>query len=316
MTMKGLKSLSVVALLSLAAAPGSAFAKSAQKIRDERSAEIPVCSKKLGSISVVEPETNWWREAGLGSPEALIKVFVSKSHCFTLVDRGKGMQAMQAERSLAASGDLRGGSNVGQGQIKAADYVLVPDLISSNNQAGGHRIGGLLGGLVGGGKAGVILGGINTKKKTADVVLTVTDVRSSEQVATVEGHAKKTDLGWGAKGALFSGGGFGSAGADGYSNTEIGQVITLAYLQAYTDMVDQLGGLPDDASAASAAQAVTMTRPGRMYATPDTSGQVVKSLDPGTMLYPTGEKRDVLWEVTDELGAKGWVSSLLFQLAR
>ena len=57
-------------------------------------------------------------------------------------------------------------------------------------------------------------------------------------------------------------------------------------------------------------------RSGRMYATPDTNGPVVKSLEIGTMLYPTGQKRDPLWEVTDELGAKGWVSSLLFQLAR
>ncbi len=316
MGLKGLKSLSVVALLSMAAASMPAFARSAQDIRDEKFAEIPVCSKKLGAISVVEPETDWWREQGLGSPEALIKVFVRKSNCFTLVDRGKGMQAAQAERSLAASGDLRGGSNLGQGQIKAADYVLVPDLISSNNKAGGHRVGGLIGGLVGGRRAGAVVAGINTKKKTADVVLTLTDVRSSEEVATVEGHGKKTDIGWGGHGTLFSSSGFGGAGASGYADTEIGQVITLAYLQAYTNMVDQLGGLPDNASAASATQSVTMIRPGRMYATPDTNGQVVKSLEAGTMLYPTGEKRDVLWEVTDELGAKGWVSSLLFQLAR
>ena len=316
MSTKISKSMSVAALLLMVAASAPALAKTAQQIRDEKSAEIPVCSKRLGSISVVEPESDWWREQGLGSPEALLKVFVRKSNCFTLVDRGKGMQALQAERSLAAGGNLRGGSNIGQGQIKAADYVLVPDLISSNNQAGGNKVGGLLGGLVGGHKAGMVLGGINTKKKTADVVLTITDVRSSEQVAAVEGHAKKTDIGWGSHGTLFSSSGFGSAGASGYSDTEIGQVITLAYLQAYTEMVDQLGGLPDDASASNAAQAVTMTRPGRMYATPDTSGQVVKSLDAGTMLYPTGEKRDVLWEVTDELGAKGWVSSLLFQLAR
>src|SRR6266568_7522768 len=315
MSMKGLKSLSVMALLSMAAASMPAFARSAQDIRDEKSAEIPVCSKKLGAISVVEPEHDWWREQGLGSPEALIKVFVRKSSCFTLVDRGKGMQALQAERSLAASGDLRGGSNVGQGQIKAADYILVPDLISSNNKAGGHRVGGLIGGLVGGARAGAVLGGINTKKKTADVVLTLTDVRSSEQVATVEGHGKKTDIGWGGHGTLFSSSGFGGAGASGYSDTEIGQVITLAYLKAYTDLVQQLGGLSDNPSAANAAQAVTMTRPGRMYATPDTNGQAVKSLEPGTMLYPTGEKRDVPWEVTDELGTKGWVSSLLFQLA-
>lgn len=315
MNLKGLKSLTVVASLA-AAASLPALAKSAQQIRDEKSAEIPVCSKKLGALSVVEPEKDWWREQGLGSPEALIKVFVRKSNCFTLVDRGKGMQAAETERTLAAGGSLRGGSNVGQGQIKAADYVMVPDLVSSNSKAGGHRVGGLIGGLVGSRSAGVILGGINTKKKTADVVLTLTDVRSSEEVATVEGHSKKTDIGWGGRGTLFSSGGFGSAGASGYSNTEIGQVITLAYLQAYTNMVSQLGGLPENPSAANAPQSVTMNKPGRMYATPDTNGGVVKSLEPGTMLYPTGEKRDLLWEVTDELGAKGWVSSLLFELAR
>jgi curli biogenesis system outer membrane secretion channel CsgG len=315
MISKGLKSLTVVASL-VAAASMPAMAKSAEALRDERSAEIPVCAKRLGALSVVEPEKDWWREQGLGSPEALIKVFVRKSNCFTLVDRGKGMQAAQTERTLSASGDLRGGSNVGQGQIKAADYVLVPDLVSSNNKAGGHAVGGLIGGLMGNRRAGAIVGGINTKKKTADVVLTLTDVRSSEEVAAVEGHAKKTDIGWGAHGSVFSMSGFGRAGATGYSNTEIGQVITLAYLQAYTNMVNQLGGLPENASAANASQAVTMTKPGRMYATPDTNGAVVKPLEPGIMLYPTGEKRDVLWEVTDELGAKGWVSSLLFELAR
>ena len=314
--MKGMKFLSVVALLAAVAASMPLFAKSAQDRRDEKMGEIPVCSKRIGTVAVVEPDTNWWQQAGLGSPEALIKVFVRKSNCFTLVDRGKGMQAIQGERTLAAGGDLRGGSNVGQGQIKAADYVIVPDLISSNNNAGGHHFGALAGGLMGHHAVGAAVAGINTKKKTADVVLTVTDVRSSEEVATVEGHAKKTDIGWGGHGSRATWSGFGAAGASGYSDTEIGQVITLAYLQAYTDLVTQLGGLPDDASAAGAQQAVTMTKPGRMYATSDTNGQVIKALEPGTMLYPTGEKRDVLWEVTDELGTKGWVSSLLFQLAR
>jgi len=315
MTSRNLSLLSVVGLM-LVASWLPAFAESAQDKRDRKMDEIPVCSKKIGTVAVVEPDTNWWQQAGLGSPEALIKVFVRKSNCFTLVDRGKGMQAIQNERALAAGGDLRGGSNVGQGQIKAADYVLVPDLVSSNNNAGGHRFGALAGGLMGHRAIGAAAAGINTKKKTADVVLTVTDVRSSEEVATVEGHAKKTDIGWGGHGSRASWSGFGAAGASGYSDTEMGQVITLAYLQAYTDMVTQLGGLPENASEASAAQAVVMSKPGRMYATPDTSGQVIKTLDPGTMLYPTGQKNDVLWEVTDELGTKGWVSSLLFQLAK
>jgi hypothetical protein len=315
MTWRALQSVLVAAVL-VAAASVPATAASAQEKRAEKSAEIPVCAQRLGTIAVVQPETEWWREAGLGSPEALIKVFVRKSNCFTLVDRGKGMQALQAERSLAAGGDLRGGSNVGQGQIKAADYILVPDLVSSNNRAGGGAVGGLIGGLMGNRRAGALVGGINYKKKTADVVLTMTDVRSSEQVAAVEGHAKKTDIGWGTRGTVFSTSGLGSAGARGYADTEIGQVITLAYLQAYTDLIEQFSALPENASEAGAPQAVVMNRPGRMYATPDTGGPVVKTLEPGTLLYPTGEKRDPLWEVTDELGAQGWVSSLLFQLAR
>lgn len=304
--------LTTVALAAIA----PAAAKTAQEKRAQKTAEIPICAKKIGSLAVIEPESQWWRQYELGSPEALIKIFVNKSKCFTLVDRGKGMAALQAERALASGGELRGGSNIGKGQIKAADYVLVPDLISSNSNSGGNNIGGMLGGMLGGRTAGALLGGISLKKKTADVVLTVTDVRSSEQVAMVEGHAKKTDLGWGAGGGLFSGGFLGAGGASGYANTEIGQVITLAYLQAYTDLVAELGGLPENASAANATQAVTMAKPGRMYADAGASGKVVRTLDPGMMLYPTGEKKDVMWEVSDELGNKGWVSSLLFQLAK
>jgi hypothetical protein len=291
-----------------------AHAASAQEMRAQKTAEIPVCSRNLGTLAVVEPDTNWWGGAQLPSPAALIKVFVSRSHCFTLLDRGKGMKAMQAERELASNGDLRGGSNIGKGQIKAADYVLVPDLVSQNNDSSGNNIGGLLGGLVHNNNVGALLGGINIKRKTADVVLTVTDVRSSEQVAMTEGHASKTDLGWGASAGVFWGA-FAGVGASGYANTEIGQVITLAYLQAYTDMVNQLGGLPTSASAANVQQSVTMQKPGRLFAAPD-GRTVVRPLETGMMLYPTGNKQGVMWEVEDELGNKGWVSSLLFGLAK
>ncbi len=277
--------------------------------------QIPTCSRNLGTLAVAEPESNWWTERELGSPAALLKVFVNKSHCFTLVDRNKGMAAAMAERGLASGGELRGGSNIGKGQIKAADYVLVPDLVTQNNNAGGNNIGGLIGGLIGNRTLGAVVGGISLKKKTADVVLTVTDVRSSEQVAMVEGHAKQTDLGWGAGGGLFSGG-FGAAGASGYDNTEIGKVVTLAYLQAYTDMVSQLGGLSGNAAASNVQQAVTVNKPGRLFANASGSGAVVRPLEPGMMLYPTGNKKGAMWEVNDELGNKGWVSSMLFELSR
>jgi hypothetical protein len=52
-----------------------------------------------------------------------------------------------------------------------------------------------------------------------------------------------------------------------------------------------------------------------MYKSSDGKGKV-RDLDAGTMLYPTGNKEDPMWEVTDELGHTGWVSSLLFDLAK
>ena len=317
LTRQAITAATLSSLMLAVSAPALAQKQSAQEQRKEQVAQIPVCAKSLGSISVMEPEdaTNWWTGQQLPAPSKLIKVFVNKSHCFTLVDRGAGLDAAMGERALASGGELRGRSNVGKGQIKAADYVLVPDLISQNNNAGGNAIGGLLGGLVGG-NAGAILGGLNFKKKTADVVLTVTDVRSTEQVAMAEGSAKKTDIGWGAGGGLFGGSALGGAGVSGYANTELGQVITLAYLQAYTDLVAQLGGLPGNASAANAQQAVTVTKPARLLANAKGTGKAVRTLDPGMMLYPTGNKDGLMWEVEDELGNKGWVSSTMIELSK
>lgn len=246
------KPLAAALAACLLAAPAAAAAPQAN--------DVPVCSRNLGSIAVIEPTgQNWWTGQRLPSPAALIKVYVNRSRRFTLVDRGTGMQAMQAERALAASGELRGGSNIGKGQVRAADYVLVPDVVSQNRDAGGTNIGGIVGGLLGNRRAAAVVGGINLKRSSADVVLTVTDARSSEQVAMAEGQASKTDVGrrggGGIGGALLAG------GASGYANTEIGQVVAQAYIQAYADLVAQLGGLPGDASAANVAQAVTMTRP-------------------------------------------------------
>ena len=308
--------LAAVAMLA-ASAPALAQRQSAQDQRKEQTAQIPVCAKPLGSISVLEPEdgVHWWTGQQLPAPSKLIKVFVNKSRCFTLVDRGVGMAAAQYERGLAADGELRGGSNIGKGQVKAADYVMIPDLIAQNSNAGGNAISGLVGGLLGG-NAGALVGGLNMKKKTADVVLTVTDVRSSEQVAMAEGSAKKTDIGWGSSGGLFTGSGFGAAGVGGYANTEIGQVITLAYLQAYTDLVGQLGGLPENASAANVSQALRVTKPARLLANAKGTGSAVRELDPGMLLYPTGAKEGLMWEVDDELGNKGWVNSSMTELAR
>jgi curli biogenesis system outer membrane secretion channel CsgG len=302
----------VIAALSLSSTSlvTPSFAQtSIREKTEQKQAEIPTCTHKLGALAVNQPQQNWWTALGIESPEALLKVFVQKSGCFTLVDRGAGFQMAQQERALASGGQLQQGSNIGGGQIRAADYILVPDIVNKNGNASRTNVGGILGGFIGGG-VGALVSSINISSKTADVVLTVTNVRTSEQQAMEEGHGSKTDLGIGFGGGWGGWGGFGGAGISNYQNTEIGQVLVLAYIDAYTKLVSDLGGLSPDAKTDAPAQTVTVSRPGVMRVAADEKAKVLKPIDAGTILYPTGQKNGVWWEVSDEVGNKGWVSSL------
>jgi curli biogenesis system outer membrane secretion channel CsgG len=241
---------SIVALLGATAVSAAPDKSSGRKAQEKGMAQIPVCTKRLGTIAIVEPDNNWWGPLGLGSPEAILKVMVMKSGCFGLVDRNKGLASRNIERALADSGELQQNSNIGRAQVKAADYFIVPDIVSKNNNSGGMNVGGLLGGF--GGVLGAVAGGISVKKKEANVTLTLVNSRTTEQERLTEGYARKSDLSFGGGGGGYFGGGvFGGAGGGGYTDTELGQVIVLAYLDAYTQLVQQLGGLPENASAAA-----------------------------------------------------------------
>ena len=53
------------------------------------------------------------------------------------------MNAMTRERALMQSGETHGRSNFGRGQMVASDHGLSPQIVLSNNDAGG--LGGVLG---------------------------------------------------------------------------------------------------------------------------------------------------------------------------
>ncbi|GGN43513.1 hypothetical protein GCM10011349_07710 [Novosphingobium indicum] len=251
------KVICALGALAVSLTSTSSFAESqssARKQQDRGTQEIPVCTQNLGTVAIVEPDNKWWRELSLGSPEAILRVFVQRSGCFTLVNRGRSMQNRAMERALADQGELQAGSNLGKGQVKAADYFLQPDIVSTNSNSGGTSVGGLLGGIGGGlfGRSvGAIAGGLNIKKGEANVTLSIVNARTTVEEALVEGYARKSDVSFGGGGGGFFGGTFAAAGGGGYQNTKIGQIIVLAYLDAYTKLVTQLGGLPADAAAAA-----------------------------------------------------------------
>lgn len=304
---------------------------SPQEQRAQKQATLPHCAKSLGTIAIVEPEHNWWQQIQVQSPEALIKIYIQQSKCFTIVDRGRGFALAQQERALAGGGELRKGSNLGKGQMKAADYLITPDIVSNNNNAGGNALGGILGAVVPG-IGGIIASQITLSDKTAEVTLSVTDVRSGEEKAMTQGSARKTDLGFGAAGigvGAGSGGiGFAGAGASSYSNTEIGQVLAMAYLDAYAKLIEQLGGLPAEAAAANitatgasapaapAKQSISTARAGHLFHGPSVKSGAIRKLPPGTILYPTNNKSGTWVEVADGSGQTGWVSSQILQLGK
>ena len=244
-------------MMKMAFFAGAAFAcastaafgdpSSGRKDQTRGEAQIPVCTHRIGTLAIVPPDKEWWRELNLGSPEAIIKVFVQQSGCFTMVNRDRAMQSRAMERALAEQGELQRGSRMGAGQVKAADYFLQPDIVSTNKNSGGGGAGAAIGGLLGhfggwGGAVGALAGGINVKKGEANVTLSLVNARTTEEEALTEGYARKTDVSWGGGGGAGWWGGFAAAGGYGYQNTEIGQVIVLAYLDAYKKLVTQLGG--------------------------------------------------------------------------
>tara|TARA_R110000782_G_scaffold48551_1_gene106187 strand:- start:28692 stop:29423 length:732 start_codon:yes stop_codon:yes gene_type:complete len=239
-------------MVAMLATPAMAKEKgsSGRQAQAKKQMEIPVCTKRLGTVAIVEPDNQWWRELSLGSPEAIIKLFVQKSGCFGIVNRGRSMASRNMERAMADAGELQAGSNLGRGQVKAADYFLQPDIVTTNKNSGGNKIGGMFGGLMGG-TFGALAGGISIKKSEANVMLSIVNARTTEEEAMTEGYFRKSDLSFGGGGGLGWMGGLAAVGGGGYQNTDIGQVIVLAYLDAYTKLVTQLGGLPEDAAAAA-----------------------------------------------------------------
>lgn len=191
------------------------------------------CDASLGTLGVVEDQAASWyqelRNHKLGSTVPVIRMMIQQSNCFVVVERGNAMQNMNTERALQQSGEARGGSNFGKGQMVAADYTMSPSIQFSQNTGG---MGGALGGFSGAlGVAGAIAGGI--KSNEASTTLIMIDNRSGVQLAAAEGSAKNMD--YNVMGGLF--GGSLGGGAGGYSNSPEGKLIIAAFADSYNQLI-------------------------------------------------------------------------------
>ncbi len=302
------------AAVALIATPGTAQhlarPSGTQQTQQAMMNDVPHCVRKLGTLSVMDgDDPSGWTQFQLAGPQKLLKVLVQRSGCFNLVDRGSGLSAAQRERDISGNLGLQRRSNVGQGQIKAADYVLVAEVQAANRNSGGGAVGAGLGGLIGG-RFGALAGGISSRKMEANTVLSLTNVRTTETIAVQDGYAAKNSLSFGGGGGLgFFGGGAGLVGG-GYDNTDIGRIVTLAFIQAYSKMVTDLGLVtPGSQGTAEASPTKTFTAQAQvaMRVAASAGARVLRTRPPGAIVYPTGQKNGLWWQVSDENDNVGWV---------
>lgn len=315
--MRGLvRSVFVGALIAVLAGAGPAAAQygmDKKKPKNAATPELPQCAQPLGRAAIQEPESRWWTQLGLSNPETLLKLFAMRSNCLRIVDRNAGLSMRNQEAALGASGDLRRGSNLGKGQVAAADFFIVPNIGNADSNTGGNAIGavaGAFGSRLGG--FGALAGGLRTQKSQAQALITLVDARTTEQLYVAEGVAQKTDISFGAGGGGYGWSGFAAAAGGGYSDTDIGKVITAAYFNAFVDLVHYLQNAQptgEQASANAGVQAYTVKQGLIMRRAPSPQAAQVRSFTPGDLVYPTGQRNGIWWEVDDENGNRGWVSS-------
>lgn len=251
----------------------------AQRAQDRQIAQIPRCERPLGTLTIADGEPGVYDAMELQPPQTLLRVVVQRSGCFTLVDRGSAaMDAVERERRLASAGSLRRDSNMGGGQMRAADFILLAEVASENDNAGGmgaranvrsndreperrSRGGGLLSGALGLGASvatgGLVPpnigmrggGGMNSRTQEANTVLSIVNVRTTETLAVSQGYAAKRDINWN----ISASNAFGGFVGGGYENTEIGRIVGQSFINAYADLVAQVSGMNLDLSAADQA---------------------------------------------------------------
>jgi hypothetical protein len=284
------------------------------------------CDKPMGAMAVVEPQSEYLMALSrynLQSPVGLIRMMIQQSNCFVVVERGQGLRNMEQERALAAGGQTRAGSNIGGGQMVAADFILTPGVVFSEGNAGG--IGGAAAGLLGR-KAAIVAGGL--KFKEAQTSMLVSDSRSGVQVAAAEGSTRKADMRLGA--GLFGGGG--GAAAGGYGNTNEGKIIAAAFMDNYNKIVGvvrgdpslqrNVGTLKEEAAGGGTRKAGAVFNEGdvigpkiagvKLMATPDDAGKVVATLGRGDELVVIGEEKNGYVQAQSPT-ATGWAKITLMQ---
>ncbi|MGC6331780.1 SH3 domain-containing protein [Rhizorhabdus sp. FW153] len=282
----------------------------------EEPVALAKCDAPIGSIAVVDGESQGWTKYGLSSPRDLIAAMAVQSNCFTLQATGSNKPADFLVNAVA------GDKEEIDKTVNTAKGLATEALVRSG------AAGSLLGSMGGfGGQAFGMLGGLGGKKKTIAAGLRVISPATGQTIASGSGTQTKSQISIGGFGGIggnpwadaakaqMTSMGYGDYANGGYANSKDGQMLAAAFVTAFNAVVAQKAALVAVKPAATAA-AITPVATAASYVTAiDTKlyakaakGDAVRALRAGTSLNPTGGREGLFVEVSDAYGTKGWVS--------
>jgi hypothetical protein len=283
------------AFLAVTVAAGLAFTPA--RAAEEESVKLAKCERPFGSIAMVDGDSQGWTAYGLSSPRDLIAAMAAESGCFTIQNPGSGAPADYLMNIIA--GDKE---EVDKG-TELAKTAITEGLIRSGAAAqvfGRVPMGGALMGA---------FGGFGGKKKTIAAGIRMINPATGMTIVAGQGTVTKTAY-------TFGGASAGLASAvqgSGYAGSKDGRQLGAAFIIAYNSVIAQGAALTK--AVTTAAKAGAPSAPGaqiaidtKMFDAPSRTGAVVRSLRAGTSLKPTGQRKGIFVEMTDDFGSKGWVS--------
>lgn len=257
--------------------------------------KLATCEQSLGTIAVVEGDTQGWAKFGLGSPRELVNALASESGCFTPHSAASGASADFLMNVIA------GDSEEVDQSIEVAKSAAMEGLFRSGAATS------MLGSVPGAGQLLGMFGGLGGKKKRLAAGIKLISPASGQAIAIGQGEVRKSTLTFGGAGAWNVG-----AAASGYGTSANGKMLVEAFVLAFNDLVAERAAImaaPKGAAAPVAAvQTASVAVAAAMLEAPAADAKVLRTLRPGTTLIPTGKREGLFIEAKDNFGTTGWIS--------
>ena len=282
---KSFVTLTIAALAASAAMPAAA---------KDAPVQLQKCAQSLGTIAVVEGDTQGWSDYGLGSPRELINTLALESGCFTPHNAAGGQPADFLMNVVA------GDSEEVDQSVNLAKSAVTEGLVRSG------VAGSVLSRVPVGGALLGAFGGLGGKKKTLAAGIKLLSPASGMAIATGSGTVKKSSLTFGGANAWSAG-----ANASGYGKSKDGkQERRKEIVKKAHDVAEHalIASVPKAAAPAAAAAGASVAIDTILRAGPSGDATEVRTLRAGTELKPTGQRDGLFIEVEDNYGTKGWVS--------